>query len=558
MIPYPIKRFLLSPTELHIICALGALVCCVPALFPEVYPEDAEHLVHFYSGTGIMICSISSAAFMVIASMVHLTRLNNIKAFGQLLRWGAVWSIAAGFFILVALIANVPSPDDEDVTKPIQLTDTLFQAHDALTGPESLVIPLETEHQQTETVAQLPHLTQLENEHSALLRDYLERSPRWQAKHNDDTFYSKPGHLVMVPPTASGTPGLVHVCFRFLTEGAPLPEGFHLIRPGDTFPEDSGDNRHGHGHITDFAVDLGRNHYLLLAWRGTGHAETMRKALNAALCAIDERMQPLAETPEPATVNRMLAGRESYAGNHPEIRLAELPGQVGAYQSEVYVNPGEAGTLLFFARDIESGQTLRLLSCPAKHSSDKGTLFRHNFPCDVPAWMRESYAKRSGGILPPDAPVFIIGTGQDHRYFGVALEVWFKPEDRQVKRHLLLRRCYRVQLFDASAHGIHPEATTGSSPDETEDEQETPSEAAPEDVPQNAPAPAAEPAPEEPTEHTEPPPAPVHPLQEPATDENPVMTQPSLARVREGAIMGSMTNVSHSMIQTEAWRWRLN
>lgn len=468
MIPYPVKRFLLSPTELHIVCALGALVCCVPALFPEVCPEDAEELIRFYSGSALMVAGITSTAFMVLAGMIHLIRLNNIRAFGQLLSWGAVWAASAGLFVLVALVADVSSPDDEDETQPIQVTDTLFHPHDALTGPESLLIPLDTEHQQTDTVVALPHLTQLENEHSALLRDYLERSPRWQAKHNDDTFYSKPGHLVMVPPTVSGTPGLVHVCFRFLTEGAPLPEGFHLIRPGDPFPEQEDEKRRG--HITDFAVDLGRNHYLLLAWRGTGHAETMRKALNAALSAIDERMQPLTEAPEQETVNRMLAGRESYAGSHPEIRLAEIPGQAGAYQSEVYANPGEAGTLILFVRDMESGNTLRLLSCPAKHSNDKESLFRHNFPCDVPAWLRENYAKRSNGVLSADSPVFIIGTGQDRRYFGVALEVWFKPEARNANRRLLLRRCYRVQLFDTSAHAAVPNSASNDVPDETEEE----------------------------------------------------------------------------------------
>lgn len=474
MIPYPVKRFLLSPTELHIGCALVALVCCVPALFPEVCPEDAETLVRFYCGSTLMGACITSAAFMVLASMIHLIRLNNIRAFGQLLRWGTVWAAAAGLFVLVALVANVLPPDAEDEAQPIQMTDTLFQPHDALTGPESLVIPLDTDHQQTDTVVDLPNLTQLENEHSAMLRDYLERSPRWQAKRNDDTFYSKPGHLVMVPPTASGTPGLVHVCFRFLTEGAPLPEGFHLIRPGDTFPEVEDEKRHG--LITDFAVDLGRNHYLLLAWRGTGHAETMRKALNAALAAIDERMQPLAEAPEQETVNRMLAGREFYAGSHPEIRLAEIPGQAGAYQSEVYANPGEAGTMILFVRDMESGNALRLLSCPAKHSSDRESLFRHNFPCDVPAWLRENYAKRSNGVLSADSPVFIIGTGQDRRYFGVALEVWFKPEARQAKRRLLLRRCYRVQLFDTAAHATTPNPARENVTEETEEDDEKASE----------------------------------------------------------------------------------
>lgn len=36
------------------------------------------------------------------------------------------------------------------------------------------------------------------------------------------------------------------------------------------------------------------------------------------------------------------------------------------------------------------------------------------------------------------------------------------------------------------------------------------------------------------------------------------MTQRPLARVRVHVIMAAMTDLSHSMIQTEAWRWRLN
>lgn len=456
MIPFHLKRFLLSPTELHVFCALAALLCCIPALFPEVCPEDWATAIRFYAGSGFMTAFIASCSFMVLAGLIHLIRLNNVKAFGQLLRWGVIWGADFGLFVLIALAADVGSPDDEGDTQPIQVTDTLFQAHDPLTGPESLTIPLETEHQGTERVAAVPNLNKLESEHPELLRDYLERSPRWQSKLNDDTFYSKPGHLVMVPPTAAGTPGLVHVSFRFLTEGAPLPEGFTVLRPGDAFPEETPDARHAQ---TDFAIDLGRHHYLLLAWRGTAHAETARKALNAAISAIDERMQPLAEQPTPATVEHLLRGRESYAGSTPEIRLAELPGQAGAYQAEVYANPGEAGTLLFFVRRMEDGQTLRLFHCPAKFSTNKEELFRHNFPCDVPAWQRKSYADRIGGFLPEDSPVFIVDTGSEHRYFGAALEVWFKPADSHRARVRLLRRCYRMQFCDDTApQPVKPEA----------------------------------------------------------------------------------------------------
>ncbi len=460
MIPYHLRRFLLSPTELHVFCALTALLCCIPAIFPEVCPEGAAAAIRFYAGSGFMAMLIASFSFMILAGLIHLIRLNNVKAFGQLLKWAVVWGMDFGLFVLIALAADVTSPEDEGENQPIQVTDTLFHAHDALTGPESLTIPLETEHQGAEHVALTPHLNKLENEHPELLRDYLERSPRWQSKLNDDTFYSKPGHLVMVPPTVSGTPGLVHVSFRFLTEGAPLPEGFTVLHPGDSFPPEENDAHH---RQTDFAIDLGRNHYLLLAWRGTAHAETAHKALNAAICAIDERLQPLSDNPSAAMVEHMLRGRESYAGSTPEIRLAELPGQAGAYQAEVYANPGEAGTLLFFVRRMEDGQTLRLFHCPAKFSANKEELFRHNFPCDVPEWQRESYAARIGGILPKDSPVFIIGTSNEHRYFGAALEVWFKPADSHRPRTRLLRRCYRMQFCDTDTADVeNPPAAPGT------------------------------------------------------------------------------------------------
>lgn len=450
MIPYPLKRFLLSPTELHAACALLALGCCVPALFPEVCPEDAADTVKRYAGSGLMGAFLFSLGCMILTGMVHLIRLNNVKALGQLIKWSVIWGTTLGLFILLALAADVSAPDDGSESAPIQLTDTLYQANDQLTGPESLTIPLLTDTGDAEHLPAMPHLLYLEREHPALLSSYLEHSPRWQSRLNDDTFYSKPGHLVMVPPTAAGTPGLVHVCFRRLTEGDPLPAGYTVVKPGDAFP--SAEEGAAHGQLPDLAVDLGRHHYLLLAWRGTAHAETAHKALYAAAAAIDERMQILAESPTADTAQRMLRGRESYSGNTPEIRLSEPPGQGGAYQAEIYANPGEAGTLLLYVRDLESGDTLRLLNCQARYSANKDELFRHNIPCDVGDWLRSNYTRRIDEVLPKDAPVFIIDIGSEHRYFGVALEVWFEPTDRTHSRTRLLRRCYRVQRYNAAAH----------------------------------------------------------------------------------------------------------
>ncbi|MCQ2364331.1 MAG: hypothetical protein MJ051_02095 [Akkermansia sp.] len=445
MIPYRLKRFLLSPLELHLLGALLALGACIPALFPEVCPEEAEEIIKLYAGWLLMGAFIASCAAMGIAGATHIIRLNNIKALGQLLRWAAVWGGAVLIFMLIAVAANVQPPPEAGDEHPIQTTDTLSPPHDPLTGPEALTIPISTEGTDADTVAEAPNLHKLEEEHEDLLRLYLERSPRWQGLQGDDAFFSKPGHPVMVPPTASGTPGLVHVGFRRLTEGAPLPEGYTVLKPGDAFPE-AGENQRP---LTDYALDLGRRHYLLLAWRGTAHAETMHRALNAAIAAADSRMHALAEHPTKESLERMLAGRESYAGSTPEIRLSEPPGQAGAYQAEIYANPGEAGTLLIYVRELESGRTLRLFTCTAHYSANEEELFRHNVPGDIPDWQRRVHEQASN--LPQNAPVFTVGIGSDHRYFGAALEVWFKPTDAHRPPTQLLRRCYRVQFLDTAA-----------------------------------------------------------------------------------------------------------
>ena len=455
---YRLRRFLLAPTGLHLLCALCALLACLPPLFPELCPQGTEEQVFRYAGYTLMSALIVSGVLMLLSGAAHLLRFNNLRALTQLLKWGSIWGGALGVFAFTAFLADVPAQEAKAEHTPIQTSDTLHPPHDALTGPDALTIPIDTTD--APNVVATPNLTLLENKHAELLRTYLERSPRWQGLQTSDTFYSRPGHPVLVPPTASGTPGLVHVCFRHLTEGAPLPEGYTVIKPGDPFPVTESDTQ-----VADLALDLGRNHYLLLAWRGTAHAETAYKALNAAIAAIDRRMQPLVEHPEEETITRMLTGRRSYTGDAPEIRFCEPAGQEGVYQAEVYVNPGEEGTLLFYIRESESGELLRLFSCPAQYSDRGEELFRHDIPGSVPSW---SYNRALYPYLPPNAPVFTIRNGSDHRYFGVALEVWFKPADQRRHRYRLLRRCYKVLPFDDSFMSESPVSGAASPADAEE------------------------------------------------------------------------------------------
>ena len=447
-------RIILYPTWLHIVCASVAFCCCIPIIFPEVSPTEMKESVISYSGTGILFTQSVSSAFAVMSVITHMFRLSNTRAFAQLFKWAAVWGVAVGCFVLLALAADVQPPRDHDDELPIQMDDTLFPARDQLNGPASLVIPIQPEGQQVETVAETPNLRLLEEQHEKLFQHYLDCSPRWTGEAGDDTFYSKPGHLIMVPPSTSGAPGLVHVCFRRLVEGDPLPQGYEIVKPGGMMPE----VKPGSSQLPDIAVDLGRNHYLLLAWRGSAHRETAYQALNAAIVATDERMKPLADSPTQETVKRMLQGRESYPGTTPEMRLCEPLAQEGAYQGEIYANPGEPGVILVYIRDLNTNQTLRLLSCPARYSDNTNELFRHDLPGSVPEWVHHAAGDELAGIFPPSSPLFIIRTGQQHQYFGVAFEVWFKPADVRRQRRILLRRCYKVQAYDPPVKESPPQA----------------------------------------------------------------------------------------------------
>lgn len=445
MMPYAIRRLLLSPSEIHIICAVAGLLGCLPILFPEVCPAEHQTLICHYAGWVILLSVCLSAALMGIAMLIHLFRLRNTRAFWQVISWMSIWGIAFLAFVFIAILADIPPLAPAQKKAPIQTTDILNPADESLRGPSSLVLPLNTEKQQIATIEATPHLSKLDTEHNNIFREYLDKSPRWTAGLHDDLFYTKAGHVVMIPPTHGGTPGMVHVSFRRLVEGDPQPEGYTLVHPGDAMlPEWEQQNR-----IPDIAIDLGGQHYLLLAWRGAEHPETAAKAINAAITETDNRLKALANTPDHDTLQRLISGTPSIEGATPELRLMEPPGQSGSYQAEIYANPGEPGTILLYINELESGRTLRLLNCPARFSANPNEIFRHDIPGSIPLWLRNTFRNSLDTIFPEGTPLFVIRKEPTPQYFGAAFEVWFIPADREHEKKLLLRRCYRVQGYHA-------------------------------------------------------------------------------------------------------------
>ena len=448
MTPTALRHFLLSPWKFHTLCTATALLACIPLLWPDMMERDVQEFVSVYAGGLLLAAFLLSLLLGVLVVSYFLLKLRNLRAIGQLAAWCGLWGAGLLLFMLMAILADAPPVREWEKPQPIQKTDTLFTPQELLSGPDSLVIPINPDASPSGQIVSIPYLTRLEKEHEELLHTYLAQAARWAHSGEDDTFYTRPGHVVLTPPaTGSGIPGLVHATFRRLVEGDPLPKDYVLVRPGDPFPGTS-DNRE---QIPDMALDLGRSHYLLLAWRGTAHRETAHKAINAAITAIDNRMQPLADAPRPETIARLVEGKINTTGKTPELRLCEPPSQYGAYQAEIYANPGESGTLLLAIKDLESGRTLRLLNCPAHHSDNPNELFRHDIPGSLPLWLRMDGFGSIMKLFPPGMPLFAIREGVPHQYFGAAFEVWFNPSDITHPRRMLLRRCYKVQAYEPPA-----------------------------------------------------------------------------------------------------------
>ena len=443
----------------HIVCCALALLACVPILWPDVFLPDAwETRIIFYAGWVLTLSVGASLLLIAASSFLLLLRMRNLRAIVDLLKWMGLWLVCALLYSLLAALANVPLPTDSLADADIiQRTDKLYTPEDSLTGPDSLVIPVEPEHYPADELVSAPNLTLLSTKHQDILRDYVDNSHRWASYTADDTFYTKPGHVVVIPPRQGGIPGLVHVSFRRVMEGDPLPADYCIVKPGDPMPA----TPEGSEQVPDLAVDFGGSHYLLLAWRGTSHAETAHRALNAALAMVDDIVAPLAESPTPQTLQNMLVGLRRTTGDTPEILLSQPPAQYGVYQAEVYANPGEAGTLMLRIVNLEDGSTLRLFSSSARYSGNPAELFRHDYPDFTTRAFSVGYVP---GQLPEKAPIFTIRQGEAHQFFGVACEVVFKPIEPSRPTRVILRRCYRVQAYEDPNAPIEEPRTEDETP----------------------------------------------------------------------------------------------
>lgn len=428
----------------HILCALAVLLACVPILWPKPEQQWLPPEFAAQAGNVIAVALSGSVIALVVSCTYFLLKLNNLRALVHFIGWSAVWATGAFCFIRMAIKADPPAPYENSSELNPQQTYTIHLPDENLTGPSALVIPITPNDHDETVLAKIPNLQKLETQHEELLAKYLETAPRWAFADKSDTFYTKPGHVVLVPPATGGIPGTVHATFRTVAEGEPMPSGFLPVKPGEPFPEPATDKE----ELPDIALELSGKHYLLLAWRGTKHRETAHKSINAAIAAIDSRMQKLADSPTEETVERMCQGKIKRRGNTPEFHLIEPNNQYGIYQAEVYANPGRPGTLLLAIRDTD-GNLLRLFSFPASYSTNPDELFRHDIPGAVSDWIRETSSTSPVGNFPHGAPFFAIKCGNSHQYFNVSIELQFSSSGTDgAVTETLLKRHYKVQAFE--------------------------------------------------------------------------------------------------------------
>lgn len=478
-----LSRLLAASWRIHYVGAIIVLLCNIPIL----WHHQLSALPHWLTdsrtaGLIIAVTFLSSLVCGAATILYYLLRLNYTRSLIHLLLWLLCWGLTLGAWLLMTLAADpppLPTPHDKE---PIQKTDILYPAADQLLGPSSLVINTRDTQAGTSTISLTPNLSLLESAHRDILSQYLSTAPRWSHIPQTPAFYTEPGHMMVCLPMQKNTLCVVHANFCSLENGSELPVDYVVVKPGDAMPEPRSPGE----PMPDLAIDLGGRHYLQLAARGMPTAEDAKRALNAALSAIDNSMAELAQDPSPETIKRICEGQRELEGSTPELRVSEPPTQLGVYQAEVYCNPGEAGVLMLIISDMSTNNILRVFTCPARYGQNPDTLYRHDFPGDAvetlsphseasesskaQAAAAEQTGQQTGqqttpaatdgapdanmpdsaeqpGHLQAQSPLFSIREGKAHDFFGATFEVWFLPHNTAHEKRLLLRRCYKVQTF---------------------------------------------------------------------------------------------------------------
>lgn len=439
-----IDNWLLSWWKLPVIFCAVVLAVCFPVLSPLF--EEAEHnaLMNTICGWTLLLGILIAIVHIICTSVYFFLHMQNLRALGQIAASFGIWFIGSLVFTKMAIATDPPSPYPVTEESSSSIKQKYHPATEALSGPAALCIHLHAGDTEATNIHQATHLSTLAQQHPDILTRFLRKSPRWKYAANDDTFYIQPGHVVFVVPAKSGLPGSIHAAFRTIAEGEQMPKGFTVITPGATIPDAATDDT----KAPYIALELGNQHYLLLAWVGADNRASAFKGINAAIKHIDTELASLAKNPTTEEIANLCNGNTRVKGTRPELRLSEPESQYGIYQAEVYTNPGRPGTIILDILDAETKKPLHIFAQPAQYSENKSELFRHDFPAPTDRQYFRKGREISG------EPYFIIKEGEAHKRFGITVEVRFSPQGSiGSKTELLIQKNYLVQAYEPAISG---------------------------------------------------------------------------------------------------------
>lgn len=449
------RNWLLSAWKLPAIFCVICVTAAILIIIPLGGSAAVHSLLNSICGWIFLLAFIANTAHLLGTTVYYFLKMKNLRALLQITSCVLIWFIGVLLFMRVAVEADPPSPyQTEQTVSSKQETEAQKKATDTLLGPAALRLSISPQQTPPTNLSLAPNLLLLEKQHPELLETYLQQAPRWCFTANDDTFYSKPGHVVLETSSAHDMPGIVHAAIRTISAGSSMPQGYQVIRPGDPLPEATETNKN---EVPDLALELGGKRYLLLAWRGPGDRAYAFNALNAAINTIDAQFSPLAKEPSTRSMAKLLAGTTSIRGTKAEMRLAHVPTQMGIYQAEIYANPQQSGTLMMVIRDKESGLPLRIYSQKAKYSDNAQELYRHDISPAMEAAYRRMQQDDAADSIPEHAPYFYIKTGDSLSYFDITAEVLFSPANSTTNSpQLLLKNHYSVRAYEKALPVISP------------------------------------------------------------------------------------------------------
>jgi len=149
-----------------------------------------------------------------------------------------------------------------------------------------------------------------------------------------------------------------------------------------------------------------------------------RRLTKALLRLLEEELRPLAESPTPATIARILPPGAILHGEAPDIFLKDGM-QGGIYSVRILANPGEPGLVYLKAFEVTKGTPLSKGRLPGTSS------------------LRLGWSDNPGELYSGTTEITIY-EGNWGQFYAARFELWFKPDSGTPERKLA-EKVFRIQ-----------------------------------------------------------------------------------------------------------------